>query len=180
MKNTNYETRIKTEDNMPSSTQIDSLLSPQQHLPSLMLLADNKESKDNTINVGNGIKSDANKNISSSSQQGISWTCNIFRSTIENLVILTSKNYTNSVFDHLGFLEKCATLFIDGNYKQTNTHLEHSNSNINPKQVKQTFAQEIEEKYFQIPSSSNVQEIKPSRRGSLRGGFQVCIKWKWL
>ena len=72
MKNTNYETRIKTEDNMPSSTQIDSLLSPQQHLPSLMLLADNKESKDNTINVGNGIKSDANKNISSSSQQGIS------------------------------------------------------------------------------------------------------------
>ena len=93
-----------------------------------------------------------------------------------NLVILTSKNYTNSVFDHLGFLEKCATLFIDGNYKQTNTHLEHSNSNINPKQVKQTFAQEIEEKYFQIPSSSNVPEIKPSRRGSLRGGLQVCMK----
>ena len=76
-------------------------------------------------------------------------------------------------FYDLGFLERCATIFVDGNYKQLHSNQENSGSSINPKQVKQTFAQEIEEKYFQVPSSSNVQEVKHSRRGSLRA-FQVC------
>ena len=83
MKNTNYEARIKTEDNMPSSTQIDSLLSPQEHLPSLLLLADNKEPEHNTISIVNGAKSDVNKNISASQQQGMCNTENINRSGIE-------------------------------------------------------------------------------------------------
>ena len=69
-------------------------------------------------------------------------------------------------------MEKCATIFVDTNYKQLHNKQELTGSSINPKQVKQTFAQEIEEKYFQIPTSSDVQENKHSRRGSLRA-FQV-------
>lgn len=47
----------------------------------------------------------------------------------------------------------------------------------NNRKIKQTFAQEIEEKYFQIPSSqinSTAPEKKSSRRGSLRA-LQVGI-----
>ena len=50
----------------------------------------------------------------------------------------------------------------------------HDNNN---RKIKQTFAQEIEEKYFQIPSSQiniTAPEKKSSRRGSLRA-LQVVI-----
>ena len=76
-------------------------------------------------------------------------------------------------------MEKCATMFAEGNYKHLHSQQEHTDSSINPKQVKQTFAQEIEEKYFQIPTSSNEPENKHSRRGSLRA-FQVCFKINFL
>ena len=64
------------------------------------------------------------------------------------------------------------TAFHDGNSKQSRNHGNSTLETI-PRQINKTFAQEIEEKYFQIPSSSNVPETKPSRRGSLRA-FQVC------
>ena len=66
-------------------------------------------------------------------------------------------------------------MFAEGNYKHSHSQQEHTDSSINPKHVKQTFAQEIEEKYFQIPTSSNEPENKHLRRGSLRA-FQVCFK----
>ena len=70
-------------------------------------------------------------------------------------------------------------MFAEGNHKHLHSQQEHTDFSINPKQVKQTFAQEIEEKYFQIPTSSNEPENKHSRRGSLRA-FQVCLKIKSL
>ena len=72
-----------------------------------------------------------------------------------------------------GFLEKCVTVFLDGNSKQSRNH-ENYTLETNPRPINKTFAQEIEEKYFQIPSTSNVPETKPSRRGSLRA-FQVFM-----
>ena len=74
MKNTYYVTRKETEQNMPSSTQKDSLPSPPEHLPSLLSLADDKESENCNINVGNGTKNNVNKNLTSyglTNQQGI-------------------------------------------------------------------------------------------------------------
>jgi hypothetical protein len=64
------------------------------------------------------------------------------------------------------------TVFLDG--KQSRNHV-NSTMETNPRPINKTFAQEIEDKYFQIPSSSNVPETKPSRRGSLRA-FQVCYE----
>ena len=65
------------------------------------------------------------------------------------------------------------TVFLDGNSKQSRNH-ENYTLETNPRPINKTFAQEIEEKYFQIPSASNVPETKPSRRGSLRA-FQVFM-----
>ena len=55
---------------MPSSTQIDSRLSPQKHLPSLFALNDVKETENNTIKIGNG-SNNLTSNHVTLHQQGI-------------------------------------------------------------------------------------------------------------
>ena len=72
------------------------------------------------------------------------------------------------------------TLLLEGHSKQQTRS--HPNGDTNAtldsqsKHIRQTFAQGIEEKYFQTPSTTNeATETKSStRRGSLRA-FQVCI-----
>ena len=87
---------------------------------------------------------------------------------------------SNSILDKLysasflvkGVLEKCVNLFFDGlaaHSQGVSASKTELNENTHP--IKQTFAQEIEEKYFQVPSSLTTlrqEEAKPSRRGSLK------------
>ena len=94
-------------------------------------------------------------------------------------------SYIN-IFLLIGFFEKCVTLFLEGpsSYQQkavssgANVHkAQCPSSNVANNPVvhpnRQTFAQEIEEKYFQTPFSVNPpSETKPSKRGSL-GALQV-------
>ena len=93
-------------------------------------------------------------------------------------------SYIN-IFLLLGFFEKCVTLFLEGpssyQHKSVSSGAAHQaqcpSSNVvnNPvvQPNRQTFAQEIEEKYFQTPFSVNPpSETKPSKRGSL-GALQV-------
>ena len=73
MKNTNYIARKETEQNMPSSTQIDSRLSSQKHLPTLVSLADSKVTENGIIKNENGLNDDENKhgNTTIPHQQGM-------------------------------------------------------------------------------------------------------------
>ena len=65
--------REEKEQNMPSSTQIDSRLSPQKHLPTLVSLADSKVTENDTINNKNGLNDHENKHVNTvvPHQQGI-------------------------------------------------------------------------------------------------------------
>ena len=63
MKNINYIARKETEQNMPSSTKIDSRLSHQKHLPTLVSLADCKVTENDTINKKNGLNDHENKHV---------------------------------------------------------------------------------------------------------------------
>ena len=73
MKNTNYIARKETEQNMPSSTQIDSRLSPQKHLPTLVSIADSKVTENDAINNKNGLNDHEHKHVNTvvPQQQGI-------------------------------------------------------------------------------------------------------------
>ena len=69
------------------------------------------------------------------------------------------------------------TLFGDTNPNHSPKSQDATLQDNNNRKIKQTFAQEIEEKYFQIPSSQiniTAPEKKSSRRGSLRA-LQVVI-----